>query len=645
MRNKNTAGTEALRYSVFMPDMDANAQARHDRYVGSQYDLSIVIRHQGVHHMPGGREEPRVCYEIYMHDEHTPAGTLIADSCQLPEYYLDETTLDVDDETITLTMNDGWEFVLDLKPILEKYLVNITHLESGEVVLYQHFDEEGNPQERGRWVNGSTYSLDPETGILTVTAPNGTSYDVDTTGRLTFGYNPETRLFGISLRGGEAITFQNGDIVDASVVDDVLSITIAKPGEEPVTVTYQADRVTFADNGDGTYTITVNGTPTTFATGGDTVVFADEGNGDYRLTINGTPHEFNTGVSLVEAQGNGVFQATNADGTIVQWFGEYVPGTLYLQDPVIFIDQATGSSNPPVTEQGDLATARFNSFNAVWNFLTTCIVQGTLTINAVGTFNDPQPNLIKVGGATLTTIQATGGDHTALVFNWNRDSDSFRHGFAALDGVRARLGNCTIRAAAGTASPWASAISAQNPGTYLDLFGTILVESASVADTAATNYILQASEGAEINSRSTNVSGVPNLTLDLNLAAGAVLRTFSFCNRAGVISLSDCNIILRRNITVGQVIRMNGSSRFTFGEGTNQLYEPRFTGPGEFNGDAFRIEGGSYLRFVRIDAVSASHASVQAFVRAIDPSFLLDRASYVLFGDTVRFGTSGTDYS
>ena len=52
MRNKHLAGKEALRVSVFMPALDATALSRHAAYIGTQYDLSLVIQHDGVKRSP-----------------------------------------------------------------------------------------------------------------------------------------------------------------------------------------------------------------------------------------------------------------------------------------------------------------------------------------------------------------------------------------------------------------------------------------------------------------------------------------------------------------------------------------------------------------------------------------------------------------
>lgn len=678
MRNKNTAGTEALRYTVFMPDMDASAQARHDRYVGSQYDLSIVIRHQGVHHMPGGREEPRVCYEIYMHDEHTPAGTLIADSCQLPEYYLDETSLDVDDETITLVMNDGWEFVLDLKPILEKYLVNIEHLPTGEVVLTQHFDDEGNPQERGRWINGSTYAVDGESFILTITAPDGTAYTVDLSDRLSFSYDEGDRLFRIHRRGEDPVSFENGDIVDAGLNDDgtEFSITIKKPGDEARTVTIPVTTVEFEEDADArTYTLTINGEPhiiergdsVSFANpssnsyvltingqdypfstgggggGGDEVSFATVDPGHYRLTINGAPNDWETGVQNIEHLGDGIFQATLQDGSTIQWFGEYVPGTLFLQDPVIYLRQDTGSATPPITEQADLTVANaFNSFTAIWNFLTTCIVQGTLTIDATGTFNDPTPGPVNTGGATLVTIRGNNLDPDLLSFNWGRNGGSFQHGFSCGGGVSVKLGDC--RVLTNQLSPWSAAFQASGPGTTLRLFGQIKIEATNTALVDHRNACFMTVNGGTIYTSSSPTNGVPSTTVELDFVTGCTIRCVF--QAEGIYNWTDTLFDVGDDITmqVGVILAANGSV-IEFGEGTNQNYETRFTGE-DFIGQAFVIEGGSRLVFTRIDAIATNtHAAVQAYLRATTSTRTLDRASYVMFGSTVRWGTDGIDYS
>lgn len=175
MRHRNTAEKEALRVEVFMPDLNPGDAKRAAKFIGTSYDLSLIIHTPGIMQGPGSTTTtvPR-CYQLFMHDEVTPGGILIADSCQLPEYYLNDTEVNSTTNVITLIMNNGYEYELDLSDILAKY--DATVVSNGDGTY--SFKKDGAVVRT--WRAGSTYSLSSDGKRLTITAANGTSYVVST---------------------------------------------------------------------------------------------------------------------------------------------------------------------------------------------------------------------------------------------------------------------------------------------------------------------------------------------------------------------------------------------------------------------------------------------------------------------------------
>jgi len=366
MRNKNLAGAEALRVSVFMPDLDATAAFRASRYVGTQYDLSLILRHNGTHRMPGGRVEMRQCYELYMHDEVTPGGILVADSCQLPEYFLDEVTLD--GEVITLVMNDGTEFTVDLAPLLAAFRVTASRDTSGVWSMWQ-----GDPSAEtlfAQFVEGSTYARDDAAQTITIFAPDGNEY-VISSAVWDFTYDDATGLFRVYLGGVEYLSFLNVDTntVTEVVYDEVGQFYEATHSEGPPDVRWSP-------------------------------VFANEVlEGVYNITVfnpDGTPVSF-----------------------VVEGSDPSVPGEqiVVLNNPVIYVDRDLGVENPPINTQADLTPANaFNSFDAVRNFMTRTLVVGTVTLDCRGDFSAPgytsamEISPLTMKNAQIIVVRGQAGD-------------------------------------------------------------------------------------------------------------------------------------------------------------------------------------------------------------------------------------------
>ena len=518
MRNKHLAGKEALRVSVFMPALDATALARHAAYIGTQYDLSLVIQHDGVKRSPGGIEEDAICFQLYMHDEVTPGGLLIADSCLVEEFYLDNVT--VDGALITLVMNNGHEFEIDLAPILANYIVNISRPAPGVVRLRQ------GTRTVGEW-------------------------------------------------------FEGFNIVDV-------------------------------------------------------------GNGRYEATdAQGNQVVWNTGVSEVADLGNGIYEATNADGSTVRWASQEIPeGMLYLQDPVIYLRQSTGSATPPIESQDDLTPENaFDSFSAIETFLTTCIVQGTITIDARGSFTFNHTFTAEAyNGTSLLTIRGNPAAPSDLTFNWGQPGGSFRDGVRFRDGVVAAIGNCRFAASAG--SNGSNAIMADG-GAQVEIFGTIV----HVGQTNTRQRLYHAKGGAVIRTRDAVTENVPGTLHQVQLAAGAALWNFFYASALSQIDWRDALITVANNIAIDEaVVHLDQGSRMSITMTNGQEFEPRIDGPGDLNGPAFTLNLSCQLQFIRATVVDFPHENVYPFFRAQAAGFFMDRSSAIIINGSARMGTSGIDY-
>ncbi len=255
MRNKNLPGKEALRVEVFMPDMNPADARRAAKFVGTEYDLSLVVTHNGVHKSPGGVSVPAVVYQLFMHDGITPGGILIADSSQVTEYYTDGVTTDPNGDTITIVMSDGTEFVIDLGPILAKYDTFVVNNGDGTFTFLK------NSVALASWINGSLYTIDLATNSLGITAGDGVVYSVPLD-RWDFVKSADGRTLYIRKDGANYVEFYAGSTVEF---------------EE------QAQ--------DGLYT----------------------------LTIDGTAHEIDVGVVSIEKPTDTTFLATMTDGSTVGW--------------------------------------------------------------------------------------------------------------------------------------------------------------------------------------------------------------------------------------------------------------------------------------------------------------------------------------
>ena len=178
MRNKNTGGAEGLRLTVFMPQLDPTALYRASRYVGTQYDMSIIIWQTWQHTEPGPEDgaDIRPRYALYIHDEFTPGGHLIADSATVQEFFLDAVAVEPlgVPNVVDFTMNDAHVFRANLGAIVARLLVRATRSNAG---VWSLFQDPANNVPYAQILEGSTYSVAPG-GTLTITAPTGVQYSI-----------------------------------------------------------------------------------------------------------------------------------------------------------------------------------------------------------------------------------------------------------------------------------------------------------------------------------------------------------------------------------------------------------------------------------------------------------------------------------
>lgn len=605
MRTKHLAGKEALRVEVFMPDMNPADERRARKYIGTQFDLSLIFRHNGIHEMPGPDVEHRVCYQLYMHDEVTPGGILVADSCQLPEYYLDAVTSDPIEETITLTMNNGYEFVVDLTEMLSKY----------DTMIRRNAGQGTMTFEKGgidiiTWTEGSTYTLDSLSNSLTIHAADGNDYVISMT------------TWDFSVTGN--------------------TLTIMKNGATYLSVNVGSD-VSFSQDGSD-ITINIDGTDYTFSLpdAGSEVSFADNGNGSFTITVDGTSTTFNTGVKTIEQVGESSFVATLADGTQIGWTAEvYNPAFVYLTDPVIYV-RPTGSASPTITTQSDLTEA--NAFNTLTNaraWLENTLVSGTIYFDVeedlTGTFTWKVSNL---HGADQIEVYGSGGDATKLVVGWGNSTNSYRDGFRIIGELNVLLRDMTFTCEG--ASPYAAAIAAST-GANVQLGGDIVFDGA----TDATQSLMREGKLASIISYSPHTNA-PSMTMTLDIT-GPLQSFIRADNASTVISNTLFQRTLTSAITIGTgIVYARNNALVTFSQDTGDAYATNFApaGASMFDGPAFSVTTLSILNFVNLPDAQFPHSDLADFLSDADTTtYTLDKTSAVVVGASPRFGTSGTDYS
>lgn len=576
MRTKHLAGKEALRVEVFMPDMNPADERRARKYIGTQFDLSLIFRHNGIHEMPGPDVEHRVCYQLYMHDEVTPGGILVADSCQLPEYYLDAVTSDPIEETITLTMNNGYEFVVDLTEMLSKY----------DTMIRRNVGQGTMTFEKGgidiiTWTEGSTYTLDSLSNSLTIHSADGNDYVISMTA-WDFDYDAGSSTFTISKDGVQYLQFLVGSLV------------------------------TFTDNGDGDYTITVNGTATSF----------------------------NTGVANIEEVSTNSFVATLADGSTVGWTAEhYESGFLYLFNPIIYI-RPTGTASPPITKQADMTLANaFDSFASARAFLANSLISGTVYYDIEGSLNSITTITVDdLHGADFAEFYGADDDPDNFVIYWGNGSSNFSDGIRFSGNFTARIRDCKFVCAgarAGSRALVSSNGATVEIGGVLKFEGTIY-DSQGIFKTSSTLNTYEPHGNAPAVEIVLDVVGTMSMFIN-NISGGS----FTLSNFK--ISRNEMTAV---TVTAGVIYALD-MSLTTLRQAVTLPYEPNCEAAGTylFDGPVFNLGTTSSVHFMRVSGVAFPNTNIAAFfLNADTSSFTIDKTSSVTVGNSVRYGTTSTDY-
>lgn len=405
MRYKNNAGKEGLRVEVFMPDLNPGDARRAAKFIGTAHDLSLIIRTPGIHHKPGQRIETRAtCYELYIHDEVTRGGVLVADSCQLPEYYLDQVVTDVDTEIITLTMNDGWEFTIDLKPILAKYDTMIRRNEDGTLTFIK------NSIDIISWMEGAVYEIDntdSENPKLVINAATGISYAVPLT-IWDFTADETDGTLTIWKDGQEYLTLLVGG------------------GGGPITPSYETS-ITFVEE-----------------TAEEPAHYIAQHEDPELDDVKWYP------VSYMNTDDGMLVTVTNSAGESSSFLVQ--AATVVLLNPTIYIRQATGTANPTITKQTDLTEANaFNNFINMKNWLKNTLVIGSITIDARGTFtNQGDIGSGSMQNAADINIIGDPADPSLLTLNAHKNATTKTVGSAlqVTSGGTVTIGDCTLNSPA-----------------------------------------------------------------------------------------------------------------------------------------------------------------------------------------------------
>lgn len=383
-----------------------------------------------------------------------------------------------------------------------------------------------------------------------------------------------------------------------------------------------------------------------FSDGKMTFVIGDQKStaNDRRLVVDvdgGGGGEIGPYVVKVEERGPGVFVALMSDGSEVGWTAEeYDPEFLYLINPTVYLDTVAGQTSPPIASQADLTPANaFRSWDNIFTFLDKTLVQGTLTVLAKGqTSGQITFNTSRLAGASSMELRAVDNNPATYTHMWGGGSDGWQHGFLN-DGISVLIGNVRMRGI-GTSS-WANAIETTNGG-LTRLSGQITFDG----NMSNQQNFLGATASARVTSARRLAAGTDGeiLTLVLNPAEGS--RRFVEVSTAARMDLRDTKIQLLKDIPVSVACAIDSGAVLVFDKDPGSGgYPTAFTGPGNFVGGAFRITRGGGLQFDRINAVSFPHDNIKSWMRVTGDNYTVDRSSTVAISDTIRFGTSGTDYT
>lgn len=217
-------------------------------------------------------------------------------------------------------------------------------------------------------------------------------------------------------------------------------------------------------------------------------------------------------------------------------FGEDL---VVLNNPTIYIRQATGSATPTIGSQADLTEANaFNNFTSMKTWLENTLVVGSITIDARGTFTaqgDIGSGSMK--NAASITVHGDPNDPTQLVFDayYNASTQQVGSALMCTSGGVITVGDCELRCPAISGATAAGIYSALRvlDGT-LKTNGTVKLTGAVDASAAGINC----DTCAVYASSSRAVLQLINTEFDFAYTAGHKLHRVFFAREGGSMSIS-----------------------------------------------------------------------------------------------------------
>lgn len=276
-------------------------------------------------------------------------------------------------------------------------------------------------------VSGSTYTLSKDgvsMGSWTIpVVPPPVAGD----GTAVASINTANRTVTITNADGSVVTFEYGaSYADFDETNNEVTIHNPDGSEVKFPIVQEMPNVVDAAEANGVLTITLaDGSEVVHnQTRAQILTVAGSPANDRRLNIdhNGTWPNVDVFLPYVTRPNSDVAMINVYNHDAAQW--EAVPvvtpeDVVILNNPVIYIREATGSANPPITEQADLTVANaFDSFDSVRTFMNRTLTVGKVTLDVRGTFTN---DLGDVGPAQFKNAQeievrGNPADETSFTF-------------------------------------------------------------------------------------------------------------------------------------------------------------------------------------------------------------------------------------
>lgn len=186
-----------------------------------------------------------------------------------------------------------------------------------------------------------------------------------------------------------------------------------------------------------------------------------------------------------------------------------------LNNPVIHLNSATGTANPPINDQADLTPANaFNSFDSVRSFMRRTLTVGTVTLECSGTFTGAGaigPEQYK--NAQLIVVRGAGGDASAASIQWGGGGASDVG--SQISGGSVIFRDITFEATNGAPTNYAAAVNIAN-GARCSFDDTVRFTGMYNETNKAPAYLIRNVDGGLFQFES-------NMTAQFAMAAGTVL--------------------------------------------------------------------------------------------------------------------------